>query len=103
MVMASKLQVKIYGKTYTVKETDSQVPVDGLAEYVDARMKELAGSKSKMGTIDVAILAALNIAQELMECKNEMKRKEKENEKVLNEIDQRAGKMAQALSRELKT
>lgn len=101
--MASKLQVKIYGKTYTVRETDSKVPIDSLADYVDARMKELAGSKSKMGTIDLAVLAALNIAQELMECKNEMKRKEKENEKVLNEIGQRAGKMAQALSRELKT
>lgn len=101
--MASKLQVKIYGKTYTVKETGSKVPVDSLAEYVDARMKELADSKSKMGTIDLAVLAALNIAQELMECKNEMKRKEEENEKVFNEIEQRAGEMAQALSRELKT
>ncbi len=94
--MASKQQVKIYGKTYTVKETESDIPISHLSEYVDLKMKELAGPQSKMGTIDVAILAALNIAQELMECRNDLKQKE-------NEIDQRLGDMAQSLARELKS
>ncbi len=100
--MASKQQVKIYGKTYTVKETGSDIPISQLAEYVDSRMKDLAGPQSRMGTIDVAILAALNIAQELFECRNDKELKEKENQKVFTDIDQKAGAMAQALSRELK-
>ena len=100
--MDSKLQVKIYGKTYTVKETGSDIPIAQLAEYVDSRMKDLAGPQSRMGTIDLAILAALNIAQELFECRNDKKLKVKENQKVFAEIDQKAGAMARALSRELK-
>ena len=93
--MSSKLQVKIYGKTYTVRETESDIPIAQLSEYVDSKMKELAGSQSKMGALDVAILAALNIAQELMECRHEFEQKE-------NEFNQRTREMAQSLSRELK-
>ncbi len=100
--MDSKLQVKIYGKTYTVKETGSDIPIAQLAEYVDSRMKDLAGPQSRMGTIDLAILAALNIAQELLECRHDMEIKEKENKKVFDEIDHKVVEMAQALTRELK-
>lgn len=100
--MASKQQVKIYGKTYTVKETESDIPIAQLAEYVDSRMHDLADSKSKMSTIDVAILAALNIAQELLECRKDITVKMKENQKSFDEIDHKAGEMAKALSRELK-
>ena len=44
--MSSKLQVKIYGKTYTVRETESDIPIAQLSEYVDSKMKELAGSRN---------------------------------------------------------
>jgi len=100
--MASKLQVKIYGKTYTVRETESDISISHLADYVDSRMEELAGSESKMATVDVAILAALNIAQELMECRKKLEGKEPKNQKAIDEFDQRIGEMAQKLSRELK-
>ena len=101
--MATKQQVKIFGKAYTVKETESDIPIDQISDYVDSKMKELAGSNSKMGTIDIAILAALNIAQELMECQNELKGKDKENQEFLDEFDQKAAKMAHDLSQELKS
>lgn len=98
--MTSKQQVKIYGMTYTVKETEGDVPLPKLASYVDSKMKELAGDR-KIPPVDLAVLAALNIAQELMEIKNNMKTLSEENDKVFNEVDQRVAKMTKALSREL--
>lgn len=68
--MASSKKIKIYGKTYSLKSSSSEVDAEEVAAYVDSRMKELAGSSSKASTLDLAILTALNIAMELMELKH---------------------------------
>ena len=60
-------EVKIYGKTYKVKPIASSVSMQQVAELVDAKMKEISGVKGKASTIDVAVLAALNLGHELME------------------------------------
>jgi cell division protein ZapA len=101
--MSTKQQVKIYGKSYTVKETESDIPIDQISDYVDSKMRELADSAPKMGTIDIAILAALNIAQELMECQNESKKNDVVHKKFKKEINQKAGKMAHDLAQEMES
>ena len=54
-----------------------------VACYVDSRMRELATARSKTSTLDLAILAALNIAQELLELKGQTEVKgELEEEKI---------------------
>ena len=81
--MASSKKIQIYGKTYSLKSSSSEVDAEEVAAYVDSRMKELANARSKTSTLDLAILAALNIAQELMELKNQAGAKEEaEGEKV---------------------
>lgn len=71
--MSSRAQIKVYGKTYQIKTDSLSVPPKDLAHYVDSRMHELAGSSAKHSTIDIAILTALNIAQELMAAQEELK------------------------------
>ncbi len=57
--------------------------MEEVAVYVDSRMKELADSYGKTSTLDLAILTALNIAQELMELKNQTGAREKaDREKI---------------------
>ena len=81
--MTSSKKIKIYGKTYSLKSSSSEVDAEEVAAYVDSRMKELAIARSKTSTLDLAILAALNIAQELMELKNQANsRQEVEGEKI---------------------
>ena len=47
------------------------------------RMKDLANARSKTSTLDLAILAALNIAQELLELKSDVAAKDRaEGEKI---------------------
>ena len=81
--MANSKKIQIYGKTYSLKSSSSEVDADEVAAYVDSRMKELANVRGKTSTLDLAILAALNIAQELMELKNQAGAKEEaEGEKL---------------------
>ena len=92
--MANSKKIQIYGKTYSLKSSSSEVDAEGVAAYVDSRMKELANARSKTSTLDLAILAALNIAQELMELKNQAGAKEEAEGETLRQL-------VEALVREL--
>ena len=81
--MSNSKKIQIYGKTYSLKSSSSEVDAEEVAGYVDSRMRELATARSKTSTLDLAILAALNIAQELLELKGQIEVKgELEEEKI---------------------
>ena len=81
--MASSKKIQIYGKNYSLKSSLSEVDAEEVASYVDAKMKELANARSKTSTLDLAVLAALNIAQELLELKINVEAKDgAEDEKI---------------------
>ena len=61
------VKVTIYGTDYPVKgEADSDY-IQEVAAYVDGKMKEVAESLNVKSTTKVAILAALNITDELFQ------------------------------------
>ena len=68
----NKTNVEIFGNTYTI---NADVPVEyikKLARYVDNKMEEINSSDSSYDAVKIAILAALNIADEFHQLK-EMK------------------------------
>ncbi len=97
--MASSKKIQIYGKTYSLKSSSSQVEAEEVAEYVDSRMKELATARSKTSTLDLAILAALNIAQELLELKGQSLVKEEEDGKKIQQLVSALDKELQDIER----
>ncbi len=62
--MPESLEVEIYGGTYRVRGGDAE-ELRELAGYVDKKMKEVATHLATVDTTKIAILAALNIADEL--------------------------------------
>ena len=87
-------KIQIYGKTYSLKNSSDQVNTEEVAAYVDAKMRELAEVRSKTSSADLAVLAALNIAQELMELQNQTEANDKaQGEKI--------GQMLEALEEEI--
>ena len=94
--MSSSKKIQIYGKTYSLKSSSSEMDAEEVAGYVDSKMRELATARSKTSTLDLAILAALNIAQELLELKGQTEAKgELEEEKIRQ--------LVAALDKELQT
>lgn len=57
--------VTIFGQSYTLRTDQKPSYIQNLAEYVDGRMREVADLTRTADTAKIAILAALNIADEL--------------------------------------
>ena len=87
-------KIQIYGKTYSLKTSSNQVSTEEVAAYVDAKMRELAEVRSKTSSADLAVLAALNIAQELMELQKQTNTNDKTHEEKI-------GRMIEALEDEI--
>ena len=82
--------VEIFGSTYHVRgDKDPELPQE-LAGLVDGKMREIAQQVSTVDTAKIAILAALNIADELLQC-----RKQQEGERV--EIQDKVTRLAERL------
>jgi cell division protein ZapA (FtsZ GTPase activity inhibitor) len=58
------VQVEIYGQSYNLRGEGDSAYLQELAGYVDRRMREVAEATATVDSLKVAILAALNIADE---------------------------------------
>lgn len=61
-------EVEIFGTVYHVRGRDDGEYLQGLARLVDRKMREIAGQVTTVDTAKIAILAALNLADELSRC-----------------------------------
>ena len=84
------VHVQIFGQTYSVKAGAETGYVEELAAHVDAQMQEVSRSAGAVDSLRVAVLAALNIADECFRLRAD-----------LREADGRAAGKAAALAREL--
>ena len=59
------VQVQIFGHTYTIRSEAEQTYILDVASYVDRKMREITEKLPVASLSKVAILASLNIADEL--------------------------------------
>ena len=76
--MSNQVNVKIFGQEFTIKGEDSPEYVEELSEFVDKKMREVASASSVITSHKVAILTAINIADELFRLRKEMGDQEEE-------------------------
>lgn len=69
------LKVNIFGTEYPLKVSANAEYVKRIAEYVDSKMKEVQSSKPNRPVHQIAILAALNITDELLHHREMQKQK----------------------------
>lgn len=79
-------KVEIFGQEYKIKGVGDPHYIHRIAGYVDKKMREIAHSSGIMSQSRIAILAALNIADELYQ--------EKETKKnIQNELGRKAAEL----------
>lgn len=61
--------VTIYGQTYHLRGTEGETYLTELASLVDHRMREVVEATGTADTLKVAILAALNIADDYLQAR----------------------------------
>lgn|SRR5574341_471376 len=93
-VNKATIKVNIYGEEYPIKSEADISYVEEVASYVDKKMKEVADKLPQNSPAKVAVLAALNIADELYK-----EREEKERE--LSEVEKKASHLLEWLDHKL--
>jgi cell division protein ZapA len=87
---STAVHVEIFGQTYAVQAGTEPGYVEQLAAFVDAQMRDVSRAAGAVDSVRVAVLSALNIADELFQLRAR-----------LRQAGDEAGKRAQQLSREL--
>jgi len=62
--MKNLIRVEILGREYTVKSDEGEERVKDIAAHVNRKIKEVSESGQTVSTLNLAILAALNIAND---------------------------------------
>jgi len=84
------IEIKVFGQTYTVKSDAEENHIQAVAQYVNEKMDEVLKKTRSVSTLNVAILTALNIADDLL----------KEREKrimLLREVEMKSKDLAERI------
>jgi cell division protein ZapA len=78
--------VEIYGQTYNLQGEGDTSYINDLAAFVDQKMREVSDHTSTVDSLKVAILAALNIADEHFQIKDARRDQERGIQKRLQRL-----------------
>jgi cell division protein ZapA len=91
--MKKALDVEILGQRFTISSDAEEGYMLKVASYVDGKMQELMQASKPVAKTNVAMLAALNIADEFHRLKDS-------HEAILNRLDQLSRRVSTILTEE---
>ena len=80
--------VRIAGREYTIASTDSEAHVNRVASWVDRRMNELAAA-TRLPAGQLAVLTAVNAADEMMKSRDEIRRLQAELDALRDQMEKK--------------
>jgi len=89
------IRVEIYNQTYNIRSDGDNEYIMRLAEYVDGKMRDISSGTLTVDSLKVAILAALHIADEYHQLKNQQQQSDAQ-------LASRSAECAEMLDRVLK-
>ncbi len=93
--MKNLVRVEILGREYTVRSDEGEERVKKIAEYVNQKIKEISEGTQTVSTMNAAILAALNIANDYFQILEEKKTARQDldtkTERLIARINHRMG------------
>ncbi len=88
------VRVSIFGSEYPIKSEADPDYIEKVAKYVDRKMREISSKVDIRSTAKVAILAALNITDELF-------REKADKDQTMAEVEDRTAELAEWLNKAL--
>ena len=85
-----QIKVNIFGSEYTLRSDDNENNVQKVARYIDDKMREIDRTQTVKSTSRVAILTALNVAEELFQ-------ERLYKEKLINQLNDEAKKLNRSI------
>ncbi len=87
--------IEIYDQEYHVKGSLNPAYLEELARYVDNKMRSIAARGRNVDSLRVAVLAALNIADEYHQLKSKY-------DEITRQVEQKVSEYSETLDRLLK-
>ena len=84
-------QVEIFGQTYALRSQADEEHVRQVAGLLDLKMREVASGSRSVSTLQIAVLAALDIASDFMQSEDEKNR-------LFSEVDARVDTMNRSIA-----
>lgn len=69
----NKVTVEVFGEYYSLKSDKDAQRVKEIAALVDARMKVISRANSRLSPVKIAVLVALNMAEEYIRLEEDYK------------------------------
>jgi len=88
------VEIKVFGQTYTVKTDAEEDYIQEVAKYVNEKMDEVLKKTKSVSTLNVAILTALNIADDLL-------REKEKRVALLREVDAKSRNLSEKIDIEM--
>ena len=89
------VKVNIFGEDYPIKGDTDALYIQKVAKYVDQKMKEVSERLSNKLPLRVAVLAAMNITDELFKDREDKEKKllnlEEKSQFLVEQLDSRIG------------
>lgn len=79
------MELRIAGKDYTVVGTEPEEYIQRVGHYIDRKMSEIIKSSSNLSTSMAAVLTAINIGDEFLQCRENELSLKKELKKAIDE------------------
>jgi len=93
----SLVHVEIFGQDYAVRGGDDPEYVESLAAFVDAQMKEVSRTSGAVDSLRIAVLAALNIADERFRLTQEIAAADSRTREAGESAEERVERLARQL------
>jgi cell division protein ZapA len=90
---SSGIRVTIFGTEYPIKGDADPAYIKEVADYVDQKMRNIAKNAPMQSSLKVAILAALNIADELFKARTG-------KDKLLSELETKIDDLIDSIDQE---
>lgn len=98
MSTTAPVSVRILDREYTVGvEENERDSLTAAARLLDTRMREIRGSNRMAGVDRIAVLAALNLAHELQQLRDDQAQTQRELARTLDELNRQLDRATHTL------
>ncbi|RMD84731.1 MAG: cell division protein ZapA [Candidatus Dadabacteria bacterium] len=87
--MKNTIAISIAGQSLTIRADDDEQYVRALAAFVDGKIREISRGQQGITTLNLALTAALAIADELFKLRESQERMSEEIDRIAGEIEAR--------------
>jgi cell division protein ZapA len=92
--LAKSVEITIANAQYTIKTDADEAYIQSIARFVNSKIDEIQNKTRSVSTLNVVILAALNIADDLF-------REKEKNERYSREIGDRSKNLVGVIEKQL--